>query len=664
MHHNKLKRLLSVLLTAVLLVSLFSITGSAAPGAAELNITEKLDRRLLSVLDGMAMDDTVNVSVWFQDIDYEKVAREVTARLQKKVSAGKLGKAVLELPNDDLKPIQQPASSSSFFSSAIDAVPQAVKNIDSKEAQEFIETKRAVSHQEYQAHNAQAADGLFAKDGQLLSHTSGQSMPRILYTSQYAPNVLMTMTKAQVYSAARAENVDAIDYLDEEVQGQPPAEPAAARASADTDTTFFDRTGITALKDMGYTGKNVKIGMLDKGIPNVNFSIFADIVADERLHIREKDINSAGDHASYTAGLLVGKKDGYTGAAPDAELYCVNAGADLPKTYEALEWLVAQGVSIINLSWDYPFKGTDNSYNGFSKWLDHISYNHAVTVVVSAGNGDTSSGSKICANRVGGFAMGYNVITAGNYDSYYEKTGTITAYNLLTTLPVKPDLVAPGYRLHTPLNLEGKGTDGTSCSAPIVAGAAAQLCQLYSYFKTKPVILKAALLAGAEKTQEMKNEDSDANRTNNVDSISGDWRIGLSRKSGAGMLNVQNAYTILKKSKYIYFPNFGVTNNPFQQEVDVTSTAKRLQICLCWPKKNTVSGADHSTGVIGDALKDTFYLEVLDPDGEPVYSSWYRNDTKEYIAFTPKTAGEYTIRVKKTSLPSEGADLALAWWQN
>ena len=45
---------------------------------------------------------------------------------------------------------------------------------------------------------------------------------------------------------------------------------------------------------------------------------------------------------------------------------------------------------------------------------------------------------------------------------------------------------------------------GTSFSAPIVTGAVAQLCGMYSYFKTKPALLKAALLAGAIKHRKWK----------------------------------------------------------------------------------------------------------------------------------------------------------------
>lgn len=162
------------------------------------------------------------------------------------------------------------------------------------------------------------------------------------------------------------------------------------------------------------------------------------------------------------------------------------------------------------------------------------------------------------------------------------------------------------------------------------------------------------------KTQEMENYDSDTDPNNNIDSVTGNWRPALCRMNGAGMLNVTKSAALLYDSCYIYFPNFGGTNNPFTTEMEVENYS-RMQICLSWLKKNTVTGA-HQTGTVTDADKDTFILEVLDPQGELIYNSWYRYDTKEYIAFEPEVLGTYTIRVRKTNLLNTGTDFALCWY--
>lgn len=47
-----------------------------------------------------------------------------------------------------------------------------------------------------------------------------------------------------------------------------------------------------------------------------------------------------------------------------------------------------------------------------------------------------------------------------------------------------------------------------------------------------------------------------------------------------------------------------------------------------------------------------------------VYESFYQKDTKEYIAFTPRTAGQYSFRVHKISNPYvTGVPDVIAWYQ-
>lgn len=155
--------------------------------------------------------------------------------------------------------------------------------------------------------------------------------------------------------------------------------------------------------------------------------------------------------------------------------------------------------------------------------------------------------------------------------------------------------------------------------------------------------------------------DNDSDPNNNIDSVPGNWRPALDRMNGAGMLSVTTSAALLYDSCYSYFPNFGGTNNPFTVPLDVTEYS-RMQICLSWLKKNTITGA-HQTGTVSEEDRAAFILEVLDPQGELLYNSWYRYDTKQYIAFEPTVLGEYTIRVRKTSLLNTGTDFALCWYQ-
>ncbi len=663
---REMKKSVAVLLAIVTITAIFANPLYAAAVSWEAALY-KLDSVLLEKLETMSSSDCVDVSVWLQDIDYDEVNQETQQALQTKVSMGKASENVLQLSM-----CQQNNMADGLLTLQNTGYLAEADVTASQDAQVYIETRRFVAAQAYEEQNTSLYHMLFpAEEGGLL-RIQKQQQPALLYISAYAPNILLTLTKDQIYKIVRYACVQSIDYFDNDLPGADAAQEPEIEltAAASVDSSYFHTTGITAMKNKGYTGANVKIGMFESGVPittqGTKYRQVFDHMIDEnnasntRLHIRPQDVAKGSDHASLVACLLVGKTSSYTGAVPDAQLYCAASSANsVSETYEGIEWLIAQGVNVINFSWIYVNTG-NNSYDVYAKWFDHLVYNHSVSIVNAAGNGTVENGTKVNQNRVGRNAMAYNIITVGNYDSYQQTVGTSTAYNTIATLAYKPDLVAPGYRLITPLNTN-TGATGTSLSAPIVTGAVAQLCQVFSYFKTKPVALKAFLLAGAVKTQQMKAFDADNDSSNNVDSLSGSWRMGLCRKNGAGMLNALNAYTVLYNSNYFYFPNFGSSNNGYSETIHVTSTTKRLQICLNWLKKNTVSGSDHSTGTVNDASRDTYLLEILDPDGETLYNSWYRYDTKEYIAFTPSRTGTYTVKIQKSG--TQGQDVTVAWFQ-
>ena len=663
---REIKKGVAVLLAIVTITAILANPLYAAAASWE-GALYKLDSVLLEKLETMSGSDCVDVSIWLQDIDYEEVDQETQQVLQAGVSQGKVSENVLQLAmhqqnntSNDL-----PVFENTSYLATEDATA-------SQDVQVYIETRRSVAAQAYEEQNASLYHMLFPSEEYGLLHIQGQQQPSLLYISTYAPNILLTLTKDEIYKIIRYACVQSIDYFDNDLSSVDAAqEQEIELAAASADQSYFNTTGITSMKNKGYTGANIKIGMFESGVPittqgTSHRQVFEHMLdennaSNTRLHIRPQDVAKGSDHASLVACLLVGKTSSYTGAVPDAQLYCAASSANsVSETYEGIEWLIAQGVNVINFSWIYVNTG-NNSYDVYAKWFDHLVYNHSVSIVNAAGNGTVENGTKVNQNRVGRNAMAYNIITVGNYDSYQQTVGTSTAYNTVATLAYKPDLVAPGYRLVTPLNANTGGTTGTSLSAPLVTGAVAQLCQVFSYFKTKPVALKAFLLAGAVKTQQMKEFDTDSDSSNNVDSLSGSWRMGLCRKNGAGMLNALNAYTVLYDSNYFYFPNFGASNNGYSETIQVTSTAKRLQICLNWLKKNTVSGSDHSTGTINDASRDTYLLEILDPDGETIYMSWYRYDTKEYIAFTPSRTGTYTVKIQKSG--TQGQDVTVAWFQ-
>ena len=681
---KRFKKFSAAALSAVLLtLSLLS------PSAANAEVTapaDKIDPVLRERLNGMDANDTVGVSVWLRDIDYEEVEQEVTQRLEEKVEKGEISEQALLLPEDDLLTMKQKSVGNVQLSAAslppVEGLDTAA--ISQEDAQEFIETKREVTAQEYTQQNAQVFEGLFPREKQEWFRTVPQEQPESIYSCKYAPNIMMTLTKGQVEEIARSADVEEIFYYNNKIDPEdlPEEEPLTLEASPQTvaasniSLSYQTSTGVSNMRIYNHAdGTGIKIGQIELGTPNIDNVVFQHMkdVNDpnkNKFKILYRGYGDKGyvDHATVVASIIVGKTVEFTSIAPNAELYY--AGPLNPDKWEivwkqSMELLVDAGVNVINSScsnlWSTEADGT---YGDTSKWIDHLGYSHNVTICMSSGNDRYPLRG----------TMAYNAITVGNIDDkhtvgladdvrYVESSTKQSAYSDNTTLAYKPDIMSPGATAGTPVDRQtGTNHGGTSYAAPIVSGAAAQLCCMYSYFKTKPALIKAALLAGAMKTQEMEEYDSDTDPNNNIDSVTGSWRPALCRMNGAGMLNVTNSAALLYDSCYSYFPNFGGTNNPFTTEMEVEYYS-RMQICLSWPKKNTIASSNHGTGAVTDADKDAFILEMLDPQGELIYNSWYRYDTKEYIAFDPTVLGTYTLRVRKTSLLNTGTDFALCWYQ-
>ena len=673
----------SAAMLVVVLLSLALLAPVSAANAENTAPADKIDSALQEKLDSMSDLDTIDVSVWLCDIDYEEVEQEVTQRLERKAEKGEISGQALLLPEDDLQTMKQQNSGNAQLAAA-NLQPVNGLNIaaiSQEDAQGFIETKREVTSREYARQNAQVFESLFPKEKQDWFRNVPQRQPEVIYSCKYAPNIMMTLTKGQIEEIARSADVEEIFYYNTQVSAEAlemeeaMAAPQTAAAASNISLAYQTTTGVSNMRIYNHAdGTGIKIGQLENSVPDFTkpaFDHMRDNANPENNKFKvvfDGSYTRNWDHSTCVAALMVGKSDDFSAIVPNASLYFAANYDGKTGTYkywkQSMELLVDEGVNVINASTALP--GSEKgAYDDSAKWLDHLIYSHNVSVCISAGN----------YYRIMEGCMSYNAILIGNiYDKHTidlsddvrfvntpgEKE---SAYSDSNTAAYKPDIMAPGATAgscYSPMTNSYGG--GTSFSAPIVTGAVAQLCGMYSYFKTKPALLKAALLAGAIKTQEMEAYDSDADLTNNVDSMIGSWRPGLCHKNGAGMVNVINAAAVLYDSCYLYFPNFGGTNNPLTQEIEVEA-GSRLQICLSWLKKNTVTTGSHETGAVEDAGKDTFILELLGSDGELLYNSWYRYDTKEYIAFEPEIPGTYTIRVRKTNLLSTGTDIALCWYQ-
>lgn len=579
------KLLLSLILTTALCAQPFVYPVYAQTLATEV-AQRKIDTALQEQLDVMEDTGTAEVSVWVTDIDHEKAEEKTQQALEEKVLCGEAGRNALKL-SETAKDDKEGATRSVLAASDL----QALEDISQEDAQAYIETKRAAASAEYKRHNKEIFNSLFPKEKQGLFRTVRQEQPEIQYACRYVPNIVMTLTKEQVYEIAQSPEVEAVystqappDAVPALVEDGPQALSAPAAAANNISLTYQAITGVSDMRIYNHaSGVGVKIGQIELSAPNPNHAVFSHMYDPEnpennRFHIlMNQNPDRNNDHATIDACIMVGKSAGYTGIVPDADYYAVGIYDKTGKHHwrEGIERLLDAGVNVINASYEFDTENRSGKYTEPCKWIDHIINEHDVSLCMSSGND----------RGVLNGAMAYNAITVGNIDDrwttdlkddkrYYQDNINQSQYSVNPTLAFKPDIMAPGATAGTPIDPQ-KNTNhgGTSYSAPIVTGAVAQLCDRFPAYKTMPLVLKAALLAGAIKTQEMTDCDEDADPDNDIDSVIRGDRIALDRKNGAGMVNVIRASSVISDHMWFYHPSFGKTST-MQPRTELPALAK------------------------------------------------------------------------------------------
>ncbi|MBQ8057137.1 MAG: S8 family serine peptidase, partial [Ruminococcus sp.] len=245
----------------------------------------------------------------------------------------------------------------------------------------------------------------------------------------------------------------------------------------------------------------------------------------------------------------------------------------------------------------------------------------------------------------------YNAIAVGNCD----RDGIIaldSSYTSSGNLSYKPDVVAPGVYLVNPILGD---QIGTSFSAPLVTSAVIQLSQASPILATNPTLMKSLLLSSSSLTQDMLENEP-------VFSTVSSEAIALSRKYGAGRLNLTKAYeTFITKGNYIT-GSFSNNSTGVVVTRNITKVAnKTLRFCLTWDKYNTVNGEHDSNNATSPAL-DNLSLTVVTPSGI-TYTSNYMYDNKQVITFNATENGEYSIRVYRqgTANSNNNIDYAITY---
>ncbi|MGW2835305.1 S8 family peptidase [Streptomyces sp. NPDC001286] len=237
----------------------------------------------------------------------------------------------------------------------------------------------------------------------------------------------------------------------------------------------------------GYTGKGVKVAVLDTGVDTTHPDLKSQVVASKNFTAATDATDHFG-HGTHVASIVAGtgaKSGGkYKGVAPDAQILNGKVlddtgSGDDSGILAGMEWAAAQGASVINLSlggYDTP------EIDPLEAEVNKLSADKGVLFAIAAGNaGPQSIGSPGSADAA---------LTVGAVDKKDKLADFSSTGPRVGDGAIKPDVTAPGVDI-TAAAAKGSVIDkevgekpegyltisGTSMATPHVAGAAAILKQ-------------------------------------------------------------------------------------------------------------------------------------------------------------------------------------------
>ncbi|WP_328960438.1 S8 family peptidase [Streptomyces virginiae] len=234
----------------------------------------------------------------------------------------------------------------------------------------------------------------------------------------------------------------------------------------------------------GYTGKGVKVAVLDTGI-DVDHPDFAGLIDGTASFVPGEGVTDVNGHGTHVAGTIVGSGAASggdnKGVAPGADLYVgkVLGGAEGygqdSWIMAGMQWAAESGADVVNMSLgdSYPTDGSDP----MSQTVDALSAQYGTLFVIAAGNSGPES-----ISAPGAAASALTVAATDKQDrlASFSSTGPLTRSG-----GMKPDIAAPGVDITAARSSRmtdgGAGAyrtiSGTSMATPHVVGAAAILAQ-------------------------------------------------------------------------------------------------------------------------------------------------------------------------------------------
>lgn len=572
-----------------------------------INSQSKISDELKAIIANVKEDELITVYVWIDDIDYDVIVAqtEKSTGLSEELLL-QSGKEIFVTKDEKGVPvIKEEFKSENELSEFLIATQEEREKL-SEDVDTYINEKRKISREAYAENN-----GTFIKDN--------LNSDNVIFQSQYAPMIICRLTKSEIGCLSENKRVSSLS-LYEDCEAEDCGNLDISLPAINADTTI----------GQGIMGSNVKIGQIETRRPKTGVS-----------SLYGKSITRRGtattDHASLVAAIMIGS----SGVAPSASIYSTSAKYNVSTNsdnstystaveYENIEWLVSQGVDVINRS----FGGSTSSYDAFSKWIDHIVNQHNVTFVQAAGNGGNQSYVDL---------QSFNAIVVGGINDMGTLSKTDDSYYIPTSCvhgdSFKPEVVAPAVGFSIPEAYDGEAVNGTSFAAPHVTGVVAQMMCTVPSLKLRPDAIKAALMASCDRK-----------------TIPGASMNRLTTQEGAGVVNALNAVNSLSRVavQQTYYTTTGnsITFNFYPL------TTGRKAVVISWLKRVTGTGTNHST--LTNPNLTNFDLHVYDSSGNEVSHVQSSVDSVEYIGFNATTTNKYTVVITRVTNNTTSERITLA----
>ena len=388
----KFKKLLSIIM-----VSAISLTALCYPllTSAKADYSYKIDPALAKKLDKMSDDDTISVSIWLTDIDYNEVYDHSKKDLEILIKKDLL-------TNDSLELLKLSMFDISFFAKNeytnynTDRIKQLDNKVSNIESNEVLRIMRKNISLLMMKNNLKKYNMLFPEKRQS-NFSELKQDENIIFVSQYAPLINIKLKKINLLNAIKSNFVETVnEYLGLKVFNDDNNNDSIVNVRDGCNCHTFNPCSCTnisnnficnCIKDFyevmcttnissiqgayGLGGYRIKIGIHDY----FSKSTIADYLDYNNISYvgnNTGDESFLGDdyacHGSIVTSVIQGFTDSVTGvtrkgSAPNADIYWVSPYEK--DIYQTIDIFLNENCNVFSTSLGYP--GDTQSYNQYSQ---------------------------------------------------------------------------------------------------------------------------------------------------------------------------------------------------------------------------------------------------------------------------------------------------------